>query len=93
MRPLRQRGCVLLAALLLVGVLGVCGLAGLGVATQAVRPPAVLAHNQVFWLGDRCRASEDYLRQHDCLPGYTVDLVLHGEQMRHYTVVHIPAMR
>lgn len=93
MRRSRQRGCVLLAAVLLAGVLAVCSLAGLAVATRAVRPPAVLAHNDVFWLGDRCRASEDYLKQHDCLPGYTVDLVLHGGQMRHYTVLHIPALR
>ena len=93
MRPSKQRGCALLAAMLLAGVLGACTLAGLGVATQTIRPPAVLAHNAVFWLGDRCRASEDYLKQHDCLPGYTVDLVLHGGQMRHYTVLHIPALR
>jgi hypothetical protein len=52
-----------------------------------------LMHNHHFWIGDRCRADQGYKRQHDCLPGYTVDLYMYGHQTRHYRVFRIPALR
>jgi len=95
MRRSRQRGCVLLVAGLLSGLLGACALLGLGAATRAIALPTVLVHNQTIWLGDLCRAylnSETQYAQR-CPRGYTVDLVVYGRTMRHYTLGRIPTLR
>lgn len=88
-----KRGCVLLTIGMLVGLLGACSLLSLGVASQVIALPPRLMHNHLFWIGDRCRADQGYKRQHDCLPGYTVDLYVYGHETRHYRVFRIPALR
>jgi hypothetical protein len=93
MARLPQRGIALLAGMVLTSVLAGCSLAGLGVSAQIITLPSVLVSNSLFWVGDRCRADENYKRQHDCPPGYTIDLYLHGRQLHHYTLLQIPSLR
>jgi hypothetical protein len=95
MRLSIQRSAQLLVAVVLVGLLTICGLLSLGVATQTLHLPAVLLDTTVVWIGDQCRTygnhSGPYM--HECPAGYTIDVFVHGAPRRHYVHIHIPTLR
>jgi hypothetical protein len=95
MRLSVQRSVRVLATLVLVAPLLACALLSFSVATQRLRLPPVLVHNELVWIGDLCRTygehSMPYMRE--CPSGYTVDVFIHGSPMRHYVLVQIPILR
>ena len=92
MRSWRYRGCLALMSGVLICFLSGCALLGLGVATHAIVLPSVLVHNDLLWVGDLCRATQTSAAQYmqQCSRGYTVDVIVYGPSMQHYTVVEIP---
>jgi hypothetical protein len=92
MRLLWRRGCLTLAMCLLIGLLAMCGLLGVGITTRAIRLPSVLVSTDWIWIGDLCRATQSSTIMYAqlCSPGYTVDVVLYGRPIRHYTLLRLP---
>ncbi len=90
MAVLRRQGCVLVVALVALGVLLSCAGAGLGVHYRAIAPRAVLFDATSFWIGDTCRQVEEVAPSQRCPPVYVIDLVLRTSPSRAYQVLAIP---
>src|SRR3712207_1473980 len=87
-----HRGCSALTVSLFIVLLVACSLLTLGVSTHAIELPSVLIRTDRMWIGDLCRATQSSVVQYtqQCSPGYTVDVILYGQSMRHYTLVQLP---
>jgi hypothetical protein len=87
-----QRGCAILAAVCLFGLLGACVLLGVGVRTRTIALPAVLLHNDRVWIGDRCRAYLNSSEQAEraCPPVYSIDVIVHEPARPNYLLLQIP---
>jgi hypothetical protein len=83
---------VLLVISGIVGLLVSCGVFRAGLFSHAIVLPSVLVRTDQFWIGDLCRATQSSTLQYvqPCAPGYTVDLLIYGRSMRHYTLLHLP---
>ena len=92
MRLPRRRGCVLLITGGLVGLLVACGIFRLGLISHSIVLPSVLVRTDQLWIGDLCRATQSSAVQYvqPCAPGYTVDLLIYGRTLRHYTLLQLP---
>ena len=94
MRSQWYRSCLVLIGGLLTVLLVACSLLSLGVFTHAIELPSVLMHTDRLWVGDLCRATQNsavhYMQQ--CSPGYTVDVVVYGRSMQHYTLIQLPPL-
>jgi hypothetical protein len=82
----------MLAAVCLFGLLGAYGLLGIGIRSRAIALPPVLLHNDLVWIGDRCRA---YLNspeeaERSCPPIYSIDVIVHEPARPHYLLIQIP---
>jgi hypothetical protein len=90
-----HRSCLVLMTGMLAGLIVACSLLSLAVSTHAVALPSVLVHTDWLWVGDLCRATLNSAIQYtpQCSPGYTVDVIVYGRSMQHYTVVQIPPFR
>ena|SRR6476659_8466565 len=86
-----HRSCGLLIIGGLVGLLVACGVLASGLRSHTIVLPSVLVHTDQFWVGDLCRATQSSTIQYvqQCAPGYTVDLVVYGRSMQHYTLLQL----
>src|SRR5262245_29426411 len=86
-----RRGCVLLMIGGLVSLLVACGILRSGLRSHSIVLPSVLVHTDQFWVGDLCRATQSSALQYlqPCAPGYTVDLIVYGRSMQHYTLLQL----
>ena len=93
MRSQWYRSCSVLTGGLLTVMLVACSLLSLDVSTHAIELPSVLVHTDRLWVGDLCRATQNSALQYtqQCAPGYTVDVLVYGRSMHHYTVVQLPS--
>ena len=92
MRLVWRRSRLALAACLLIGSLVLCALLGVGVTTRATVLPSVLVRTNWIWIGDLCRATQSstIMYAQPCSPGYTVEVVIYGRPIRHYTLLRLP---
>jgi hypothetical protein len=89
-----HRSCSVLTAGLLIVLFVACSLLILGVSTHAIELPSVLIRTEMIWIGDLCRATQSSAVQYtqQCAPGYTVDVVVYGQSIHHYTLVQLPTL-
>ncbi len=92
MRLVWRRGRLALAACLLIGALVMCALLGVSVTTRAIVLPSELVRTNWIWIGDLCRATQSstIMYAQPCSPGYTVEVVIYGRPIRHYTLLRLP---